>query len=218
MYIFAARTIIPLLNAQGGVLLIKKMELMKIKSLLVVALMMCGIIVASAQSMEKFRFGATFGMNVSTITKSDMDSKIGFNAGLRGEYNFIEDMYLGVGLGYSHKGVKEDDLKASAGYIEIPVHFGYRMGLTDKISAFGEFGPYFGIGVAGKWKFDGEKLGDFFGEDEAKRFDMGLGLRAGVEFMQKYQVHIGYDFGLMKLYDEDKNRNGNFTLGVSYMF
>lgn len=191
---------------------------MKIKSLLVVALMMCGITVASAQSMEKFRFGATFGMNVSTITKSDMDSKIGFNAGLRGEYNFTEDMYLGVGLGYSHKGVKEDDLKASAGYIEIPVHFGYRMGLTDKISTFGEFGPYFGIGVAGKWKFDGEKLGDFFGEDEAKRFDMGLGLRAGVEFMQKYQVHIGYDFGLLKIYEDEKNRNGNFTLGVSYMF
>ena len=191
---------------------------MKIKSLLVVALMMCGITVASAQSMEKFRFGATFGMNVSTITKSDMDSKIGFNAGLRGEYNFTEDMYLGVGLGYSHKGVKEDDLKASAGYIEIPVHFGYRMGLTDKISTFGEFGPYFGIGVAGKWKFDGEKLGDFFGEDEAKRFDMGLGLRAGVEFMQKYQVHIGYDFGLLKIYEGEKNRNGNFTLGVSYMF
>lgn len=180
--------------------------------------MMCGIAVASAQSMEKFRFGATFGMNVSTITKSDMDSKIGFNAGLRGEYNFTEDMYLGVGLGYSHKGVKEDDLKASAGYIEIPVHFGYRMGLTDKISTFGEFGPYFGIGVAGKWKFDGEKLGDFFGEDEAKRFDMGLGLRAGVEFMQKYQVHIGYDFGLLKIYEDEKNRNGNFTLGVSYMF
>ena len=191
---------------------------MKIKSLLVVALMMCGITVASAQSMEKFRFGATFGMNVSTITKSDMDSKIGFNAGLRGEYNFTEDMYLGVGLGYSHKGVKEDDLKASAGYIEIPVHFGYRMGLTDKISTFGEFGPYFGIGVAGKWKFDGEKLDDFFGEDEAKRFDMGLGLRAGVEFMQKYQVHIGYDFGLLKIYEDEKNRNGNFTLGVSYMF
>lgn len=188
------------------------------KGLLVAVLMMCGITVASAQSMEKFRFGATFGMNVSAITKSDMNSKIGFNAGVRGEYNFTEDMYLGVGLGYSHKGAKEDDLKISAGYIEIPVHFGYRMGLTDKISAFGEFGPYFGIGVAGKWKFDGEDLGDFFGDDEAKRFDMGLGLRAGVEFMQKYQVHIGYDFGLMKLYDEDKNRNGNFTLGVSYMF
>ena len=72
--------------------------------------------------------------------------------------------------------------------------------------------------MAGKWKFDGEELADFFGDDEARRFDMGLGLRAGVEFMQKYQVHIGYDFGLMKLYPEDKNRNGNFTLGVSYMF
>lgn len=191
---------------------------MKLRSLLVAAFMMCGVMAASAQVEQGFRWGATFGMNVSTITKSDMDSKMGFNVGVRGECNFTEDMYVGFGLGYSHKGAKEDDLKATAGYVEIPVHFGYRMGLTDKISAFGEFGPYFGIGVAGKWKFDGEELGDFFGDDEAKRFDMGLGLRAGVELMQKYQVHIGYDFGLMKLYDEDKNRNGNFTLGVSYMF
>ena len=191
---------------------------MKLRSLLVAAFMMCGVIVASAQVEQGFRWGATFGMNVSALSKSDMGSKMGFNVGARGEYNFSEDMYVGFGLGYSHKGAKEDDLKASAGYIEIPVHFGYRMAFSDNISAFGEFGPYSGIGVAGKWKFDGEDFGDFFGDDEAKRFDMGLGLRAGVEFCQKYQVHVGYDFGLIKLYEEGKNRNGNFTLGVSYMF
>ena len=114
---------------------------MKLRSLLVAVFMMCGVMAASAQVEQGFRFGATFGMNVSTISKSDMYSKVGFNAGVRGEYNFTEDMYLGVGLGYSHKGVKDNDLKATAGYVEIPVHFGYRMGVTDKISAVGEFGP-----------------------------------------------------------------------------
>ncbi len=31
-----------------------------------------------------------------------------------------------------------------------------------------------------------------------KRFDFGLGLKAGVEFSQKYQISIGYDWGLVK--------------------
>lgn len=167
-----------------------------------------------------FRFGATVGMNLSTISDLEMGSKVGFNAGLRGEYNFNEDMYLGAALLYSHKGAKEDEVKANAGYIEVPIHFGYRMNFSDKVAAFGEVGPYFAFGVAGKWKDDGEDGGNFFGGvEDAKRFDAGLGLRAGVELSQKYQIHIGYDFGLVKLYDGDNScRNGNFTLGVSYMF
>ena len=31
-----------------------------------------------------------------------------------------------------------------------------------------------------------------------KRFDFGLGLKAGVEFSQKYQISIGYDWGLVE--------------------
>ena len=35
--------------------------------------------------------------------------------------------------------------------------------------------------------------------DSMKRFDIGAGLKFGVEFLQKYTLSIGYDWGFMNL-------------------
>ncbi len=62
---------------------------------------------------------------------------------------------------------------------------------------------------------DGE---DVFGDDGYKRFDFGLGLRAGLEFNQKVPVSIGYDFGLLDINDGVSAKNRNLTLSVGYKF
>ena len=59
---------------------------------------------------------------------------------------------------------------------------------------------------------------DIFGDDGLKRFDLGLGLKAGVEFSKKYQVAISYDFGLVEVIKEVGMKNRNLMISLGYMF
>ena len=59
---------------------------------------------------------------------------------------------------------------------------------------------------------------DIFGDDGLKRFDFGLGLKAGVEFSKKYQVAISYDFGLVEVIKEVGMKNRNLMISLGYMF
>lgn len=185
-----------------------------------------GTLTANAQSAGQVRFGVTGGMNVTGITDIEgSESKIGFNLGLRGEYNFSKNVYVNAGLLWSMKGVKYGDgnVKDNPSYLEIPIAVGGRYFISDGLSIFAETGPYFAVGVCGKSKAE-TKVGniestvkvDYFGDDGAKRFDAGWGLRAGVE-VNKFQVHLGYEHGFVNIYD-DNCKNWNFNVGVSYMF
>ena len=73
--------------------------------------------------------------------------------------------------------------------------------------------PYFGVGLFGKT--DGE---DMFGDEGFKRFDFGLGLRAGLEFNNKIPVSIGYDFGVLDVFDEVSAKTRNLTISIGYKF
>ena len=59
---------------------------------------------------------------------------------------------------------------------------------------------------------------DIFGDDGFKRFDFGLGLKAGVEFSKKYQVAISYDFGLVEVAKDLGMKNRNLMISLGYMF
>ena len=88
-------------------------------------------------------------------------------------------------------------------------------------------GPYFGFGIAGKYKAGGEKI-DFFKDtkDEdgdilmegAKKFDAGLGVGVAYE-INKFFIDLTGEFGLTKIYDGDgAPKNINFSIGVGYKF
>lgn len=79
---------------------------MKTKALLLGGLLACCALTANAQ--EGFRAGITAGMNVTNITDTEMDCRIGFNAGARFEYNFNPNLYLGWGVQWSMKGNMKD--------------------------------------------------------------------------------------------------------------
>ena len=188
---------------------------------------------ASAQDFKKFRFGPTVGLNVATTTGAGISSRVGFSVGVLGEYNINDDFFVTGALKFSQKGGKSETFvgtyTANPGYIEIPIHAGYRYSFNDKFSIFGEFGPYIGIGVCGKVKApNGGGSIDYFGGEtdfatnQMKRFDFGLGLAAGAEY-KKFQLRIGYDFGLVGLESYDvtpfsKSKNRNFYVALSYMF
>lgn len=204
----------------------------KMKTLVLAALLICGVGSTYAQNREKVRLGVEAGMTVNTIKNyyNDADRKVGFDAGLRVDVNFTDNIYLGTGLQYMMKGVKSSgegwESKVNTGYLQIPIHVGYRYDFNETIGIFGEFGPFLAIGVNGQGKYESgrhSKDYDVFGDPDegyAKRFDMGLGLHVGCEIIQHWQVALGYDWGLIDMYKGpgDKVRNGSLRLGVAYMF
>ena len=121
-------------------------------------------------------------------------------------------------------------LKFNPYYLEIPIHMGYKYAINDNFAIFGNFGPYFAVGLFGKMKATGYLIDEVegltsihdsakvFGNNAMKRFDFGLGLKAGVEFFQKYQVSIGYDWGLLDNIEDSGNKNRNLMLSVGYFF
>ena len=196
------------------------------KKLFAVAFLAVMTISATAQDFKKFRFGPTIGLNISTMNSvADHSSKVGFNVGALAEYNFTDNIFMTGALKFSQKGFKYDDgdNKVNPGYIELPIHAGYRYSFNDKFSIFGEFGPYLAVGVCGKDKDDDSSIDYFGGENDfktmrAKRFDFGLGFAAGVEY-SKIQARVGYDFGLTKIFEGDgAPKNRNFYIALSYMF
>lgn len=196
------------------------------KKFLMTLAVACFALTASAQEKGDFRFGVTAGMNVSNITDMEMDSRIGFHVGAKAEYNITDNLYGNAALLFSQKGNKKEEgaykETENPGYIELPIHIGYRFKMGDKVSIFGETGPYFAYGICGKDKFEGPGLDEdtkFFDYDDANKFDFGWGVKAGVEYA-KFQISLGYEYGITKVFDADdfKPHNSNFMVSVAYMF
>jgi len=174
-------------------------------------------------------FGVKAGMNISNVNGDvdGTDAKIGFNAGVTLDYGFTSNVYLLTGLELTTKGFKVDDVDASANlmYLQLPVHVGYKLPVTEGTNIVFRAGPYLAYGIAGKTKVvnpeDGKKYKEnSFGDDGFKRFDFGLGFGVGAEF-GKINAGVGCDFGLVNIADTDGNgkvRNMNVSISVGYKF
>ena len=64
------------------------------KTLVLAALLICGVGTTYAQNREKVRLGVEAGMTVNTIKNyyDDADRKVGFDAGLRVDVNFTDNI------------------------------------------------------------------------------------------------------------------------------
>lgn len=207
------------------------------KVLLLIA--MLTVSVASINAQGNLRWGATVGMNSSNFSITGFDSKVGFHAGVKAEVGlpqFSDGLYLDMGALLTLKGAKVDGgsaatIKFNPYYLEIPVHLGYKYAVNESFAIFGNAGPYVAIGLFGKANIKGDLIDDImdeyggdgnstnvFGDDAMKRFDFGLGLKAGVEFNQKFQISIGYDWGLIENIKDSGNKNRNLMISLGCFF
>ena len=190
-------------------------------------LLACIGFATGAFAQENINWEAQAGL--SSTSAEAGTSKIGFHVGLRASKEFpsvAKGFYGNVGAFISAKGFSLDlglvDTNASAYYLDIPVHVGYKKALNDKLSLFGEAGPYLSYGLGGTATVK-TTVPELFGAKEqtatvsseffkiADRFAYGVGVRVGMEFKQKYTVSIAYDNSLSKDFD-------NLMLTVGYMF
>ena len=204
-------------------------------------LFLVALVATATVSAQGLRYGITGAMNVANYAMEvegisfNPDSRIGFRAGFRMEMDapFIYDgFYFDAEALLSAKGAKFDSSSGENAasvisrpyYLEIPIHIGYRyMFGQGNVGIFGSFGPYFGVGLFGTNKVTVagvESKPDAFSSDGLKRFDFGLGLRAGVAMFEHYRIYVGYDWGLIDVAKSSGNKinNRNFYVGASYMF
>ena len=206
---------------------------------ILVLFVLTAIAMVSVNAQDNLKWGVMAGMNVSKYTFTGFDNRVGFHAGVKAELGLSQEAsgaYMDFAALLTLKGAKIDggslaSIKFNPYYLEVPVRVGYKYAVNEDFALFGSVGPYLAVGLFGKAKLkvDGDiadiaELGgnsmseDIFGDDGLKRFDFGLGLKAGVEFSKKYQVAISYDFGLVEVIKEVGMKNRNLMISLGYMF
>lgn len=205
------------------------------KKLVLLFAMVMAFAVASQAQMS---FGAKAGFNMATISGDMEDTKMkpGFQIGGVANFGLSDAFAVQPSLILSNKGVKieGEGFTATAGlnYLEVPVNAVYNVG-GFQIYA----GPYLGVGLFGKVKFDEDEVDDItvkfkndvapddVAEDETyfSMLDFGLNFGIGYKVMDNIQVQAGYGLGLANInpkFDgedpEDTDTNSVIQLTVSY--
>ncbi|MDP3359679.1 MAG: porin family protein [Lutibacter sp.] len=181
------------------------------------------------------QFGIKAGLNLSNMLMKDDDDTYsddfkmnpGFHIGPTMELPINETVSFETGLLLSTKGYKEtfdgDTDKYNLLYLDIPLTAKATIDIGGS-KIYGIFGPYIGIGLSGKAKYeeDGEsfeediKFGSDEDEDDLKRLDYGLTIGAGMEF-NAIQIGLSYGLGLANIstYTDGGAKISNRVLGIS---
>jgi Outer membrane protein beta-barrel domain len=156
--------------------------------------------------------------------------------GLLPDSNHIAHRHFSVslseGLEYVGKGGKESDngtiTITKLNYLEVPVLINYNYTLPEgKETLHAGIGPYVAMAISGKFKSNnGQTTAVKFGNSgDFNRMDDGLQFKAGCLFVKKWDVSLGYDWGLKNLLalpgganDGDKGKIRSLSLNLGYQF
>lgn len=125
--------------------------------------------------------------------------------------------------------------------LTLPVNIGYKFAVAPSISLFAAAGPYINVGLGGKSKVQTMQLADgsstksaagettkyesgtvsdnVYSDKLMNRISWGIGFKIGAEFGSHYQVGVGYELGLNKIFKDALDcKHRTLALGVAYMF
>lgn len=208
------------------------------KNLLKLFVVVALSIIVTETSAQKF--GAKAGLNLSTlVVKDNSDTysdnfkmKPGFHLGATAEFPINETFAFETGLLLSTKGTKEDYSESGYDYSSVVNLYYVDIPLTAKayykigsVNIFGLLGPYIGIGLSGKTKYQETGSDDYtetvnWGNDsendDLKRLDFGLTFGAGV-VISSFKVGLSYNLGLKNISADtgDGFKINNRILGIS---
>lgn len=196
---------------------------------------------------KPIKFGVKAGLNLPTISVSGdevddeysdyLTSSTSFYVGANVDFAIGEVISLQPGLTLSGKGyqLKADEDGASytdktnVMYLEIPVN-AVASFAAGPGKVFAGVGPYYGIALSGKNKWEITEGGEIesdeedieFGseEEQMKRGDFGVNLLAGYQLTNGLNLHLGYGLGLSNLSNTDgvSIKNRVFSVGIGFSF
>ena len=216
------------------------------KKIMMIAAMMVATLGAVAQNeVGQLTLQPKVGMNISKITGSNLNSKVGLVAGFEAEYGVAKNFGISLAALYSMQGAKRDlkvnngtsvDVKFNLDYINIPVLAQYYIvpGLAVKA------GIQFGFNVRNKVKVGttvaGFNLKDDCSMDEFldmaralgesipsdakfQKFDLSIPVGLSYEY-EDFVLDARYNIGTSKLIksDPDGSKNSVFQLTIGYKF
>ncbi|MDD4778244.1 MAG: porin family protein [Fermentimonas sp.] len=197
---------------------------MKTKRLFLVFVIIATVTSVSAQ----VNLGVKGGVNLSNVYGEDVtdnNAKIGFHAGILADYEFSYNSAIQTGIFFTTKGFKMDDeidnTTVNAMYLQLPVHYAYKLDVSPGTRIVFHGGPYAAYGIGGKMTNGGEM--DTFGDEGLfERFDAGLGIGVGAEF-GAILLDIGWDMGLVDVMIDEFSegssvKNQNAYLSIGYKF
>ena len=209
----------------------------------------CFILVAAVMFIAadaKAQLGVGVGYNLLNTTttvadESEDDSLNGFYVEATYGFNLLNERWgtLGIepGVRYTFGAEAEQEellgVKTRASltehYLDIPVHvkYGYEV-LPSKLSVHAFAGPVFSVGLASTLKAtagDTTVKTNNYKESDYGRFDLKIGLGAGVTIAERVNVKVGYNFGLLNRYTGEqvdgykyKSHTGVFYVGAGFNF
>lgn len=205
------------------------------KTIFTVALL-ATIAVSTAQE-TKTTFGVKAGLNLSSASverdyDTDVSSLVGFHVGGFANIEFDEKFAVQPELLLSTQGFKEYlndggyiyDEKIKLTYVNIPVHFQYKV--VPKLHV--EAGPQLDFLLSGK--ADGKYYDPMFDEtqtqnnldikDRLKSIAFGFNIGAGYAITSQLSASVRYHLGLSEIDDLEgvKMKNRNLQVGVGYTF
>ena len=114
-------------------------------------------------------------------------------------------------------------------YLDIPVHvkYGYEV-LPSKLSVHAFAGPVFSVGLASTIKASADNTTvktNNYEDSDYGRFDLKIGLGAGITIAERFNIKVGYNFGLLNRYTGEqvddykyKAHTGVFYVGAGFNF
>lgn len=208
---------------------------MAVAAILVAVMSMC----CNSMSAKIFSVEGTAGVGFSNYKINSLKLEgTGFRVGAIGQLSMpkVKGLYCNAGVLLSMEGfnfdILETQFKASPFFLDIPVHVGYSYSIIDKLSVFGEFGPYVGVGLFGNFKYDYSDSepykipvfkADEKGEVPMERVHFGLGFKIGLVAFSHYKLSFGWDWNLLNSAtatgeNGQRMNHNNAYLTLSYVF
>lgn len=191
-------------------------------------------------------FGIKAGVNLSTMSLKDNNGNYsddfkmnpGFHVGVTGEFPLTEMFSFETGLLLTTKGFKinqvediplgpttETKAKMNLLYLDIPITAKASLDVGG-VEIYGVFGPYLGMGLSGKDKYEITEEGETrtgenniswgTGVNDYKRLDYGLTAGSGVK-IESIQIGLFYSLGLANISHKSVNDSkfSNRILGIT---
>lgn len=176
-----------------------------------------------AQDDNFFTFGIKAGANLSSFRgfkhngyATGDKAQVRFMAGITTDFSLSRQWAILSGLEYVKKSTNLDmkipEIDAMAPYyntcyLQMPIHFGYKLKTAEDSNVIFHLGPYFAYGTSGdvEWVNRDTQMPSIFylfKEDAFSRFDYGMGIGINVD-TKNFAINIGYDQGLKNIAKSD---------------